>query len=76
MSKKSSEKSNESSRLNGLSLLRVDALLIELREKASQPDEVLRIADEIEAAQIEAKAFLDAVIESASSLQLGLSMAS
>ena len=56
--------------------MRVDALLIELREKANEPDEVLRIAGEIEAAQLEAKAFLDAVIESASSLELGLSMAS
>lgn len=74
MSKKSSERSGESSPLNGLSLLRVDALLIELREKASEPEEVLRIADEIEVAQREAKQFLDAVIESASALELGLAM--
>jgi len=74
MSKKSSETSSASSQLNGLSLLRVDALLIELREKASEPKEVLRIAGEIEEAQSEAKRFLDAVIESASTLQLGLAL--
>lgn len=76
MSKKSSETSSESSRLNGLSLLRVDALLIELREKANEPEEVLRIAAEIEVAQAEAKQFLDAVIESASTLNLGLAAVS
>lgn len=70
MNKMQSAKSDESSRLNGLSLLRAKALVLELKNKAEQPDEVRKIAGELEKSIGEANQFIAALTDAATSLNM------